>query len=406
MALNETVLEVENVSKRFALKNGDNLQALANVSFSLNTGETLGIIGSNGSGKSTLLKLLSGVMKPTNGVIKIYGSASAILDLGFGIVPSFTGRENIYFIGSLEGYSKKQINLIIDEIIEFTGLNEFIDLPVKNYSSGMYLRLAFAVKTTLASNILILDEVVGVGDAEFKIKSSERLKKLIKGKRAVILASHSPQELLELCGRLIWLDHGIIKADGNALKVMDQYLLESYENNNHNNQIQSTGITTSDPIQLHQVTIKPKNKAQGDAVFLEDDIEIDITYTKQNSCKKSEVALHIFSISGIHVFVDCLSFRPQEFDYYMENGTYTASCIIPGFFLNIGSYFISLSFIQDGALPTFDINRVAHFTVEVNNSALNDIPLNQFEYIAMNDAVTKPHLKWTLKNTRNECLVS
>ena len=199
------------------------VKALNNLSFNFNNGSRIGLVGHNGSGKTTLLRVLSGVYQPLIGKINIEGSISSLVDISMGINPEFTGRENIFIRGSLLGLTKGQIESHIDEIIEFTKLGNFIDMPIRIYSSGMQLRLAFAISTVIKPDILLMDEWLSVGDENFKIEAEKRINKLVELSNILIIASHSKQLILNTCNRVLWLDHGYIKMDGSPEAVCEAY---------------------------------------------------------------------------------------------------------------------------------------------------------------------------------------
>jgi ABC-type polysaccharide/polyol phosphate transport system ATPase subunit len=197
--------------------------ALKDVSFTVKKGETFGIIGPNGAGKSTLLKILCGIMKPNSGKIAINGSLSALLELGTGFHPELTGRENILINGLILGLSKKEIVAKYDEIIEFSGIKDFIDEPIKTYSSGMAVRLSFSVAVNVNPDILILDEVLAVGDAEFQTKSKKRIEEFINSGRTVLLVSHDKSSILSYCSEAVLLYKGSVIAKGKPEEVVDKY---------------------------------------------------------------------------------------------------------------------------------------------------------------------------------------
>lgn len=199
------------------------VHALDNISFTLKDGDRVALLGHNGAGKSTLLRVLSHVYIPTSGDVRIKGSIGSLIDISLGIDFEFTGRENAYFRGRLLGLSKAKIQSKMDEIAEFSGLGDFFEMPLRTYSSGMQMRLAFSVSTILSPNILLMDEWLAVGDENFKYKAEERLKNLVKSTHILVIATHS-QELLEhTCNRAIWLEHGKIKMDGDPAVVGQAY---------------------------------------------------------------------------------------------------------------------------------------------------------------------------------------
>lgn len=228
------VIRVENVSKEYPLrhtgKGGSRFfQALSHVSFGINAGEIVGITGPNGSGKSTLLKILSGITKPTSGRIEITGRVAAILDIGTGFHPDLSGRENVFLNGQLLGFSKREIRERFDEILDFSGIGDFIDQPVKNYSNGMYLRLAFSILIHLECDILLLDEVLAVGDQDFMKKCLRALQeKKAKGVTALIV-SHNKELLTYLCTRLITISHSEVVENERTFFDEDS----RYENDDH-----------------------------------------------------------------------------------------------------------------------------------------------------------------------------
>ena len=197
--------------------------ALKNVTFSVNKGDVVGLIGSNGAGKSTLLKVVSGVMKPTSGKVEVDGVISPMIELGAGFDQNLTARENIYLNGAILGYSKKFLDSKFDEIVEFSELKDFLDVPVKNFSSGMTAKLAFSIATIVDPEILIVDEILSVGDLRFQEKSKNKMMEMIKGGTTVLYVSHSLQSIKDLCNKVVWLDHGQVVKMGNTEEICDEY---------------------------------------------------------------------------------------------------------------------------------------------------------------------------------------
>lgn len=196
--------------------------ALQNINLKVNRGDVVGIVGFNGAGKSTMLKVISGILKPTHGTVKIHGTIAPLIELGAGFDAELSGRENIYLNGAVLGISKKDMDNKVEEIIEFSELKDFIDVPVKNYSSGMYARLGFAIATSVEPEILIVDEILSVGDYKFQEKSKNRILDMMNSGTTIIIVSHSVDQVRELCNKVIWLDKGKIK-DCGGQEVLNEY---------------------------------------------------------------------------------------------------------------------------------------------------------------------------------------
>ncbi len=199
------------------------IEALKDLNLEIKSGDRLGIVGHNGAGKSTLLRLLSGVFEPSSGKISRSGSISSLVDIALGINGENTGRENIFLRGKLMGLSKRQIDQKIEEIIEFSELGDYINLPVRIYSSGMLLRLAFSVSTSISADILIMDEWLSVGDGAFAERSSERLRELVNNSEILVIASHARDLIEETCNKVVWLEHGVIKKVGPVAEIVPEY---------------------------------------------------------------------------------------------------------------------------------------------------------------------------------------
>lgn len=242
METNKYMVEVNDVSMRFNLgiEKGFSLKqwfvdlgrgkkiekkdfwALSDVSFKVKKGEVIGFIGSNGAGKSTLLKVIAGVMKPTKGIVKSYGNICPMIELGAGFDPQLTARENIYLNGAIMGYSKDFIDSKFDEIVNFSELHDFLEVPVQNFSSGMIARLAFSVATVVDPEILIVDEILSVGDIAFQAKSEEKMLSMINGGTTVLFVSHSIAQIKKLCDTVVWIEHGVVQKIGGK-EICEDY---------------------------------------------------------------------------------------------------------------------------------------------------------------------------------------
>jgi ABC-2 type transport system ATP-binding protein len=221
-SLKQGFVDLFNKEKRKNKKKNE-FWALKDVDFKVNKGEVVGFIGSNGAGKSTLLKVVAGVMKPTKGNVRAYGNICPMIELGAGFDMELTARENIYLNGAVMGYSKELIDAKFNDIVEFSELHEFLDVPVKNFSSGMVARLAFSVATIVEPEILIVDEILSVGDIAFQAKSEAKMRSMIGGGTTVLFVSHSIEQIKKMCDRVIWIEHGVVQKIGGKT-VCDEYV--------------------------------------------------------------------------------------------------------------------------------------------------------------------------------------
>ena len=223
-SLTSKILEVATGGKLDADPNGRVMvRALSNISFKLKDGDRVGLVGHNGAGKSTMLRALGGVYAPTRGKATISGEIGSLIDISLGINPEATGRENVFVRGQLLGLTKKEITERYDEIVEFAELGDFMEMPVRTYSSGMHLRLAFAVSTVVRPEILLMDEWLSVGDENFKHKAEARLTEMVDATKILAIASHSRELIEKVCNRVIWLEHGQVKMDGSVADVLPAY---------------------------------------------------------------------------------------------------------------------------------------------------------------------------------------
>lgn len=241
MKNNSTAIEIKDMSKdfiiyadkantlkeriiRFSNNKKEVRHILKNINLKINKGETVALIGVNGSGKSTLLKLITKIIYPTSGSIKVNGKLASLLELGAGFHPDFSGRENIYFNASIFGLSKEEIDARLDKIIEFSELGDFIDTPVRTYSSGMYMRLAFSVAINVDADIILIDEILAVGDQRFQEKCMNKMLELKKLGKTMVFVSHSKSAVEFLCDRAVWLNDGVIQKDGKTKNVLEEYV--------------------------------------------------------------------------------------------------------------------------------------------------------------------------------------
>lgn len=262
------------INKRYKIKK---FHALSNVSFNINKGEIIGIIGKNGAGKSTLLKILTGVAFVTYGKVFINGRVSSLLELGSGFDIRLTGYENIYFNATLNGLKRVEIDKKINEIIKFADIGDFLYQPVKNYSSGMFARLAFAVAININPDILIVDEILSVGDIKFQVKCMEKFEKFKKQGKTILYVSHSLATVKKFCNRVIWIDEGKVVEDGNPVMVVEKYFNMNFGNKNH----LSYKKFRNDIIEDFKM-----NKISNEIDYLKN-LEFKITYLVKNSIYKN-----------------------------------------------------------------------------------------------------------------------
>jgi len=283
--------------------------ALRDVSLAVEAGEVLGIIGHNGAGKSTMLKILSGVLKPTSGSVRVGGSLSALIEVGAGFHPELTGRQNIYLNGTILGMTRREIARKFDQIVAFSGLDDFLDTPVKRYSTGMYARLGFSVAAHVDPEILIVDEVLSVGDYAFQNKCIERMKEIVKGGAAVIFVSHNLNAIATFCTRALLLDHGQITAEGPSQQIVQAYLGKGCV---------SQGDSETKEAYIANLVMRDRH---GSNVRFQtgDDLWLDIDIKANQRCKELSLSLYLRDDKNYDIF-DTSSERLGLPSFSMEAG--------------------------------------------------------------------------------------
>lgn len=324
---------------------GAEFWALKEVNFEVKQGETLGVIGRNGAGKSTLMKILSRITEPTSGRIKLGGRVASLLEVGTGFHPELTGRENIFLNGTILGMSRKEIRSKLDEIIAFAEVEEFIETPVKRYSSGMYVRLAFAVAAHLEPDILLVDEVLSVGDASFQKKSLGKMKEVSEGGRTVLFVSHSMPTVTSLCSRCILLDRGQIVKQGPASEVVLDYYSQGESScaSAHYPGVpsRSTGVErdADEIVGLLHLSVENEKGEVSPTIEIDEKVKVRVRYRIFDKVQYALAPnLHFFRADGVCAFVSFLPETPN-----LETGDYEGICHIPAFLLNEGVYFVGLS---------------------------------------------------------------
>jgi len=322
----------------------ETIWALKDVSFEVRQGEVVGIIGRNGAGKSTLLKILSRITEPTEGYAEIRGRVGSLLEVGTGFHNELTGRENIYLNGAILGMRRKEIDRKFDEIVAFAEVEKFIDTPVKHYSSGMYLRLAFAVAAHLEPEILLVDEVLAVGDAAFQKKCLGKMEDVAQEGRTVLFVSHNMGAITQLCGRTFWLDEGQVKLSGPSAEVVAAYLLTEMEG-------QATWINSSPlpnaEVQLKAASLLTTLGQPTTVVEFSSPFKVRIEYQVLEPIRDLSVTYQLFDAQGQLIFEAMDTDLPEWKGRVREPGHYLATCTVPGYFLKPGRYYMSLvSFVE------------------------------------------------------------
>ncbi|MCB9192561.1 MAG: ATP-binding cassette domain-containing protein [Flavobacteriales bacterium] len=350
--------------------------ALRDINFEVQQGEVLGIIGKNGAGKSTLLKLLSRVTAPTTGSIKAKGRIASLLEVGTGFHPELTGRENIFLNGAIMGMKRHEINRKLDEIVAFAGVERYLDTPVKRYSSGMYVRLAFAVAAHLEPEILIVDEVLAVGDAEFQKKALGKMKDVSSGEgRTVLFVSHNMASVKTLCSRAILMANGKVAADGNTGSVISEYL-NLDKTDTSANEVSFNGQFDTDIFSLKSILVKGKGKDSNSPIEEKDEIEISLRiHLKSDEPKRFHITYHLVSETGDTLF----SFYPEE--QLMNTGVNQISCLVPGSFLQSGNYSLNIFVVRDRNTSIFSEKDIIHFTVVDSKRSMGDFMGREPGYI-------------------------
>ena len=342
-------------------KGGDYVWALKDINFRVNKGEVVGIIGKNGAGKSTLLKLLSKVTKPTTGYIKINGKLASLLEVGTGFHNELSGRENIFLNGAILGMSKAEIKSKLDEIIEFSGCKRYIDTPVKRYSSGMHVRLAFAVAAHLDPDVLIVDEVLAVGDAEFQRKAIGKMKEVSTGEgRTVLFVSHNMASIKNLCDRAILLENGMVSFDGSVDKAIELY--KSQNNKELKKEFSDSNKFFNEYIQLNSFEI---SAIKGNLISINSGIEFNFSFQNLKKLLNIDLTYEISNMEDLVIF-----HIGQVIEETTKNKTEVlqVKTQIPHLNLNAGNYKLKVVFGQNQSKLLLTTDYFLEF--EVQNEAL------------------------------------
>ncbi len=391
----ETVIQIENISKRYRLgtigtgsfrqdlqrwwttsvrkqedsffgtsaqphaSSSSQIWALKDVSLDIKQGEVWGIVGSNGAGKSTLLKIISRIIRPTEGTIRGKGKISSLLEVGTGFHQELTGRENIYISGYMLGMKKADIQRQFDEIVAFSGIEKFIDTPTKRYSSGMYMRLAFAVAAHLDPDILIVDEVLAVGDLDFQKKCLGKMQEVSHDKgRTILFVSHNMQAVNYLCHKAVWMQQGGVNQIGEVRDVVNSFITNLQQNQLHRSWNEPADAPGNDSVRIKSVEVIPQLAQEQDPIDVRTPLRIHFSVWNLVNATRLSASIQLYTNLG-----ECVFTIPSS-SLLCDKGLLEGDCLIPGNFLNDGQYYLSISLLKDNATILFFYQDCLSFDVE------------------------------------------
>lgn len=366
--------------------------SLKDINFTLKRGDALGVIGRNGAGKSTLLKILSRITSPTTGKVRMNGKVASLLEVGTGFHPELSGRDNIYLNGAILGMSRKEISINFDEIVSFAGVEKYIDTPVKRYSSGMYVRLAFAVAAHLSADILIVDEVLAVGDIEFQKKCLSKMQDVTGHGRTILFVSHNMGAIRNLCSSVLVVEKGKDVFQGPTNEGIKKYI--GYNDSNITSHAvwspKNLELAGNEFCKINLVSIKNIEGETTNEIDLSDDFDIEINFTILDSGYKAMFSLVFFDAEGNCVFGSINNLEPNFFGLSMMEGSYQSVCRVPGNLLNDGTYSISLVGMSSSRTEPFTLEHILQVKMQ-------DDGILKRGYDGNYGGVIRPKLDWQTK---------
>ena len=380
-------LSVRNLTKEYPFQDGV-LKVLDDISFNLYEGEILGVIGRNGAGKSTLLKVLSEITSPTNGTIEYEGRLTSIIEIGTGFHADLSGKENVFLSASILGHSRSKTKAMYDSIVEFSGLDGFMDTPVKHYSSGMFLRLAFSVAFHMEVDILLLDEVLAVGDLDFRNKCYDKLRELRSNDVSIIIVNHNMNSILEFADRTMYLESGKIKGIGETMSIVQLYQKNVYDKNER---IGNDG--KSELLQFENDILKisdfkiVNSTSSGQEIYPDHDIGISIQLEKKTNDGSVEIGLAIKDSAEHRIFIDSYALRKNFEIENWEKGEYLISTTIPKNLLNRGTYSVDIILSTNNELIK-EFGQVELFSILPFSNDPRDKGIS---------TIIRPQLTWDIK---------
>ena len=366
---------------------GEWVWALEDVSFELGEGEALGIIGRNGAGKSTLLKILSRITEPTKGYADISGRVGALLEVGTGFHPELTGRENITLNGAILGMRRAEIDRKFDDIVTFAGVERFIDTPVKRYSTGMHARLAFAVAAHLEPDILIVDEVLAVGDAAFQKRCMGKMGDAARSGRTVLFVSHNMAAIESLCSRAIWLEGGRSVADGPPSDVISRYLGTCLSVLNEHVWPEPELAPGNERVRIRRAQVRPEGGDPNDQISVSTPFVIEFEYWNMRAGARLNLSLHVYNEHGIIVFNGVPTEEAVWNGRPFPRGLFRDTCHVPADLLNDGVHRIELLVVED-------LSRVIHRMEDVLVFEVRDADESRDGWYERRAGAVRPRLAW------------
>ena len=370
----------------------DILWALRDISIEIKQGEVVGVFGRNGAGKSTLLKVLSRITEPTEGRVEIHGRLGSLLEVGTGFHPELTGRENIFLNGAILGMSKREITSKFDEIVAFSEIEKFLDTPVKRYSSGMYVRLAFAVAAHLDPEILLVDEVLAVGDVQFQEKCLGKMEDVSKTGRTVLFVSHNMVAIQRLCRRGVLVDGGRVVFDGPAERAVATYLAQTREVTRGQCLFSGDGAPGDESVRLRSVCLTRANGQRSDEFRIDEGLTVETEFVVLQTISGFHMYIRVFTSTGVLVFGsgDWDSLDGDATAHELAPGTYSARCRMPGNLLNHGRYSLTVN----GQIPqgryVFVEENVVGWDITEEGGVGGAVSL-------LRPGVIRPKLAWTVE---------
>jgi lipopolysaccharide transport system ATP-binding protein len=377
------------LASRFAGPEAEDIWAVKDVSFEVNSGEVIGFIGLNGAGKSTLLKLLSRITEPTEGRAVIHGRVGTLLEVGTGFHPELTGRENIFLSGAILGMKRTEIQRKFDEIIAFAEVERFLDMPVKRYSSRTYVRLAFAVAAHLEPEVLLVDEVLAVGDVAFQKKCLGKMGEVAEQGRTVLFVSHNMVAVQNLCSRAMWLEGGRLMHDGPAADVIGKYLSVSYSSQTERTWPDQATAPGNEKVRLRRVCIRPEHGSTDDPIGTSTPVRVELEYWNLVPDARLHACLHVLNEQQIVAFTTGSNETdPATMDKALPEGLLRSVCHIPGHLFNAGLHRINALILVNGLKIVLRHDNALTFDVV-------ELEERPGAWYGKEPGVVHPRLRWT-----------